>query len=235
LLYSSKNQRRTGLKEVIMTRIFSALCTLVLISVFTPSTTRADPLFITSGTLTVTGIGGAPHFTFSGDNFFVSGNGADRGAVALQTCPCDSGRLISVAALFAGSTLGGGGVTVDGMSFSGGFSGVFQLSGPLIQIPFGVSSMTITSPFTFVGNLHVCPDSCVVRPPVFSVSFVGGGTASFDLIFSGLTPGGAAIFSFKSITYNFEVPEPTSILLLGAGLAALSTALRRRSREIKNR
>lgn len=213
-----------------MTRIFSALCTLLLFSALSPSTTRADPLFITSGTLSVTGAIGAPHFTFSGTNFVAGGNGADRGAVALQTgcMPCEAGKLISVNAFFVGSTLGTGGVTVDGMSFAGGLSGTFQLSGPLMEVPFALSNLTITSPFTFVGNLHVCPDSCVIRPPVFSVGFIGGGTATFDLLFSGLTPQGVPIFTFKSVVYNFEVPEPTSILLLGAGLAAISTALRRR-------
>lgn len=212
-----------------MTRIFSALCTLLLICAFSPSTTRADPLFITSGTLTVTGPIGAPHFTFSGTNFVAGGDGADRGAVALQTgcVPCEAGKLISVNAFFVGSTLGTGGVTVDGMSFAGGLSGTFQLTGPLIEIPFALTNLTITTPFTFAGTLHVCPDSCVVKPPVFSVSFVGGGTATFDLIFSGLF-NGVPIFNFSSVTYNFEVPEPTSVLLFGAGLAALTTALRRR-------
>ena len=217
-------------------RIFSALCTLLLISVFTPSTTHADPLFIRSGTLTVEGPIGAPHFTFSGSDFVVGGSGGERGAVALQTgcIPCLSGQLTSVNAFFVGSSLGGGGVTVNGMSFSGGFSGTFALNGPLIQVPFSLTNLTITSPFTFVGNLHVCPDSCVTRPPVFTVSLIGGGMATFDMVFGGLNSQGVPIFTFRNITYNFEVPEPTSILLLGAGLAAVSTALRhRRSRHLK--
>ncbi|HEX5835354.1 MAG TPA: PEP-CTERM sorting domain-containing protein [Pyrinomonadaceae bacterium] len=217
-------------------RIFSALCTLLLISVFTPSTTHADPLFISSGTLTVEGPIGAPHFTFFGTDFVVGGSGGERGAVVLQTgCfPCESGKLISVNAFFVGSSLGGGGITVNGMSFSGGFGGTFQLDGPLIQVPFALTNLTITSPFSFVGNLSVCPDSCVTRPPVFSVSLIGGGTATFDLIFGGLNSQGVPIFTFENITYNFEVPEPASILLFGAGLAALGTAIRhRRSRQRK--
>ena len=36
-----------------MTKILSALCTLLLFVIFTPATTQADPIFITSGSLTV--------------------------------------------------------------------------------------------------------------------------------------------------------------------------------------
>ena len=61
-------------------------------------------------------------------------------------------------------------------------------------------------------------------------TLVGSGTATFELI-TGLTPKDTRVFTFRTITYNFEVPEPTSILLLGGGLAALAATLRHRNRQ----
>jgi hypothetical protein len=49
-------------------------------------------------------------------------------------------------------------------------------------------------------------------------------------LIAGVTPSGVRIFTFRTITYNFEVPEPTSILLLGSGLAILGAKLRHRFR-----
>ena len=43
-----------------MFRIFAALCTIVLFVALTPTQTRADPIVITSGTLTVTGLAVVP-------------------------------------------------------------------------------------------------------------------------------------------------------------------------------
>jgi hypothetical protein len=64
--------------------------------------------------------------------------------------------------------------------------------------------------------------------PTFSLT--GSGTARFNLLFTGLNRDGVPTFTFQNITYHFAVPEPTSILLLGGGLAALSAGLRRRYR-----
>ncbi len=213
-----------------MSKLFSALCTLLLVVVFTPSTAHADTFLITSGTLTVTGTGGGPRFVLFGDNFFASGGG-ERGASSLQVlCQvCRSGSLINVNAIFAGSSLEGGISIINGVERSGGFAGVFMLTGPPIEVPFSLSHLTITSPFTFSGTLIGCPGSCVIGPSVFSVNLIGSGTATIDLIFSGLF-GGLPGFTFEKVTYNFDVPEPASILLLGGALAALSARLRYRRR-----
>jgi hypothetical protein len=200
-----------------MTRIFSALYTLLLIVVFTPSTTQADPIFITSGSLTVTGLGG-PSYSISGNNFSASGGG-ERGAVALQTgfFISSPGSVINVNAFFVGSSLGDN------------HTGSFTFTGPPITVPFSLTNLTLTSPFVFSGTLGTCPQSCFFGPVVSTFSLVGGGTATFELI-AGVTPSGARIFTFRTITYNFEVPEPASILLLGGGLAALGARLRHRAR-----
>ena len=209
---------------------FYLLATLLLLVAFAPSTANADPVVITSGTLTVTGFVGGPRFNLSGDNFFASGGG-ERGASNPQVgcTPCTSGSFVSVGGNFSGSSLGGGTLIVNGVDHSGGFAGAFTLTGPPILVPFSLSNMTITGPFSFSGTLISCPQDCFLGPQVFSVSLIGAGTASIDLLFSGLTANGTPIFSFEKVTYNFEVPEPASILLLGGGLVALGARFRRRS------
>lgn len=199
-----------------MFRISSALCTLLLLVAFTPSTTHADPILITSGTLTVTGLGGGPVYSLRGDNFASGGSSGEKGAVSvqIQCFPCSAGRVINVFATFAGSGLGTN------------HAGVFTFTGPPITVPFSLTNLTLTSPFQFSGNLITCRDNCFNTPAISNFSLVGGGTATIELI-GGFTPNGTRIFTFRSITYNFEVPEPTSILLLGGGLAALAARLRR--------
>lgn len=202
-----------------MFRILSALCAMLLFVAFSPSTTQADPIVVTSGFLTVTGLTGGPQYMLFGDNFAASGQG-DQGALALQSgfAVSTSGSVINVNAVFVGSSLGDN------------HGGAFTFTGPPIVVPFSLTNLTITSPFTFSGFLLTCPGSCFTGPVISNVDLVGSGTATFSLLFSGLTTGGVPIFTFQTITYNFEVPEPTSILLLGGGLAALAAGLRRRWR-----
>ena len=201
-----------------MTRILSALCTLLLIIIFVPATAHADPVFITSGRLTVTGFFSGPVYSLSGNNFSTGGVG-EPGFVALQSgfAITRPGDVVDVTAFFVGASLG-----IN-------HTGTFTFSGPPITIPFSLTNLTLTSPFVFSGTLGTCPGSCVEGPPTTTFTLVGGGTATFELI-AGVTPSGQRIFTFRTITYNFEVPEPATILLLGAGLAALGARLRHRNK-----
>ncbi len=217
-----------------MSRILGALCSLFLMVVFTPTLTRADPIVVTSGTITVSGLAGGPHFDLTGDNFHASNAGGDTGNFAPQLgCgPCFAGKTVGVGGSFLGSSLGGGGsITLNGTTVTNpGYGGLFGIGGSSFIVPSVTTDVSITVPFTFAGTLNVCSGSCLINPVLFTVSLVGSGTATVDLTFSGFDNLGRPIFFFHQATFQFEepVPEPASILLFGGGLALLTAKLKRR-------
>lgn len=201
-----------------MSRIFTVLWTLLLIVVFTPSATRADPIVITGGSLTLLQFPSVPVYSLSGNNFSAVGIAPPGLVPARGLCsPCASGTVINLSGAFAGFNLDG----TQNLAFS--------FVGQSITVPFSLTNLSITSPFEFSGTLTGCVMAdCGPVVPTFSL--VGIGTARFNLLFNGLNSDGVPIFTFQSITYSFEVPEPTSILLLAGGLAALGNGLRRKCR-----
>lgn len=203
-------------------KILTGLSVLLFIVVFTPLTSHADPLVITGGTLTVEGTNSGPTFTFTGANFVLGGSHGEPGASAPQQCrPCSGS--INVLSTFASTSLGGGGITINGMSFEGPLGGVFTFSGPPILLPTGMSNITVTGTFTFAGSFIVCR-SLPCEPVIFSTQLVGSGHVLIDLTFNPFSPPGISLYDFRSVTFVFEnpaVPEPSSIVLLVSGLGAV--------------
>ena len=212
-----------------MSKCLYVFATLLIIAAFTPATATADPLVITSGTGSVTGLSGGPHFSVTGLNFSAGAGGEQGSSHPQMHCfPCTAGATLDVGGFFGGTSVLGG-ATINGTSFTV-VGGTITITGPPIIVPSSTSNLILTSPFSFTANLHICQSNCGFNPPFTTVDVVGSGIATLNLqVF--FLPNGNPIFQFQSVTYNFQTPEPTpepiSILLLGGGLVGLAAKLRR--------
>lgn len=211
-----------------MSKILIVLSALLLLA-FPPSV-KADPIVVTSGSLTVPGILRAPQYSFAGQNVSVTGHGSDPGA-APSCFPCATGDVISMNSVFAGTSLGLGSVTFGGTTFNNVvFSGLFQFTAAPVVVPGTTTNISLASPFTFAGSLLACPLevgslNCGPSTQIFSAQFVGQGLATIQLQFIQVRPNGNSLYTFESVTYNFdnaEIPEPITITLLAAGLMGLA-------------
>ena len=216
-----------------MSRIIIGLCAFFML-VVTPSV-KADPIVITSGSLTVTGISGSPTYSISGANFSVTSVGGDSGNTP-NCFPCVPGQTANASSFLVGSSLGHGPAVINGVSFPELFySGTFNL-GASVVIPTGVfTDITLTTPFTFTGNIRGCEgNSQVCANEIFSLTeLVGQGTATVQFTFGLNQANGQPLFFFRSVTYTFEnaeIPEPMTIVLLTTGLIGVAAKVRSRRR-----
>lgn len=213
-----------------MSKLAIGLCVFVMLAI-TPSV-HADPIVITSGSLTVTGIFGSPSYSFSGQNFSVTATPGDPGNTP-NCLPCPSGTPVNISSFLAGSSLGQGSATINGMTFNNlFFSGVFSLAAENVVLPVGTTNITVTAPFFFSGFIQGCEGNsldCVTQ--VFgNTDLVGQGIATANFTFSE-TVNGVSLYNFRSVTYQFqEIPEPMTALLLASGLIGLGAKLKARSK-----
>src|SRR5690349_7449639 len=218
-------------RKFCMSKILCLFATLLMMAALTPATATADPLVITSGTGSVTGLSGGPSFNVTGLNFAASVGGSQGSSQPQMACfPCVSGATVGVGGFFGGSSVLGS-ITIDGTLYSV-VGGTIIVSGTPVIVPNSTSDVTLTSPFTFSAVLDVCPFPCGFQPTFSTVDVIGGGIATLNLqIFFLVNGTGAPIFQFKSITYDFQAPqatpEPMTILLFGGGLVGLAAGLRR--------
>lgn len=238
-------------------KVSPALCLLAFL--FIPSTeTRADVLLVTGGSVGMTNVGtrgwriGGYDIRWGG-NSRVSGQVTDvTGQSSGLTCnfPCAPGTTATAGGSSTLPTVLPGSFDIPGvfppnvspsmLSIGGRFQGssLSFVTGAFV-IPGDPNTadglVTITTHFTMTGTIvvqNVGHD--FQRTQVFSGEFFGSGIATITFDFRGFTRPGPQQFELRSVNYQFQpVPEPTTLILLGSGLAGLAARYRRRSRRQK--
>lgn len=142
--------------------------------------------------------------------------------------PCSSGTIIDFDALLDGpDELHRGPATISGTTHSEVFYDgrlAFAAGEVLVPPPPG-DFYFLTAPFTMTGRIVAFPDSTRSGTPLLDVNVRGAGIATMELLHVPATGDQFAI----DISYDFQaapIPEPATLLLVGAGLGG--AVLRRR-------
>lgn len=212
------------------------LALLVLPLLFFSSEALGDTLTITSGQVTFRS--GVPDASFSFNGTTTSGS-----SVQLQGTTGASSTLSPIHGTFmAGTSVnltgllfsepGFGTATIDGVTtnrviFGGTTS--FNAGSVLLPLTPDTSTITLTAPFTYSGIIAGVAGPNQDAPPFFSYTMVGNGTVTATFVYV-YFPEGPGSYSVVGLQYNTTapVPEPTTMLLLGTGMAGVAAKFRKR-------
>ncbi len=222
-----------------LTRVSPALLLLALIF-FASVEARADAIAITSGYVDASSPNSQDQryrsygFDFSGNNLHIRGGDGDGPSQRVLTpgCyPCTPGQPFYInytAGLFAPTPTES--MEFNGQSYIGWAEGPLNIATDQFIMPPAPSDgsvITLTGHFTMSGSISFEPH--LLGEPhdqVFFVSDVyGSGTVTVTLqqIFGA--------YHVWTTRYDFQpTPEPTTLVLLGSGIAGLAARQRRRSR-----
>jgi hypothetical protein len=197
-----------------------------------PASASADPVQITSGTLTWIGSESASITASSASGELSMNVFGELGRFGPYDCiavpECGPGTTVPLTAFWGGSDLPGT-ATFQGTTYLlGGQSNTsahanMRWDGAL-TLPLDFTGGTLMAPFTFSGLFGYTPAPGLGET---AVPLTGLGTATLTFAPSGGFPGA---FSLAAAHYDFEpTPEPASLILLATGIAGTWATRRRHS------
>jgi len=221
--------------------IVVARCLPVVVAVLLALCPRAhaDPLTVTSGTITLPSALGSATFTLSGDDFSLSGR-VEQSIGQLSCFPCSSTSNVTLHGPLSDITFGGQPGTMNGVTYPTlFFTGLMTVTPPSFPGAMLLESTTVMLPFDFsalLSGYHSGTDAFNAINPIFSLAnFTGRGTVTAHFTATPIAPGDAPIFNLHDALYQFSAasaaptPEPATLVLFGVGAATVFVRRRRRS------
>ncbi len=183
--------------------------------------------------LTVGSFNNSIFFSPSNTLFGLTFNGTSfPNPIALADTSAPSFTLFDSAELNLGTfTLSGDPATYTGNTFALQLTFSFTTPSALLDI-VGGSQPSFTS--SLIGTVQSLADGSLTidfndAPSVFTVSLDGNVISTFSLIINDviIQPGGTATI-LSTVSQTSNIPEPMTLLMLGAGLAGVGAAVRKR-------
>jgi hypothetical protein len=191
---------------------------------------QADPLLVLAGGFTYEG--DPTGYILSGENFSIGGGGSFQVRSPLDcSLPCGPGTLHDLSAVLGGPLPFGTLAVADATIFGSRFEsillrGEMVFDAPTIVLPVLPASEDIvfTAPFLFSASLSGFDRE--TEGQLFQADLAGRGVVSLRALVERGEEGRG--YFFRQAHYEFTaVPEPATVLLLGAGALALGARFRR--------
>ena len=181
----------------------------------------ADPIIITSGSMTAEPFGGIlGTVDVQGTQGFEAQLRVDP-TFFFGCLPCGPPGASLDTSMGFSSSEGGGTVRLGGVSYPihvAAYVALLARGDPVILPPMSARA-TLTAPFELDLGFSALSLLDVGGEPLQRFPLVGSGTVTIELVPNPSLP----LWEFSQATYEFSpVPEPTSLLLLGTGVLALA-------------